>query len=429
MNPEPFVAEVARAQVEGDGIIRGVASTVGNVDRMRRVFLPGAFGSKPIRVPLLAYHDDQRPIGSSVLTPQGASLTHESTLAKTPFADEIRELIRAGGIPATSIGWLSEDRFFGWSRLQLERPELARQAANLGVPQAEDITYYASAEIVENSVVPVPANPHALISAASLLRGKQRGMIEGLLQLSAGARHSSSDQAALQRAHDAVVEAGARCTVPLSPGEDESGEPAARDGLTGGWADNMRAAMNGRQQAQATRDLVSTLDDVIDQALEALQQGNAAEALSQLQAADSTVDDLMAAMSVPDPDEDEASGRDGIETAAQWTSAYINDLPDSAFLHITDGGDKDDEGKTTPRDLRHFPYKDAAGKVDVPHLRNALARIPQSDLPADVKDGVMAKAQRIAKQNGIDEAEGASVPSLDLPELEELDRQLAELTR
>lgn len=89
------------------------------------------------------------------------------------------------------------------------------------------------------------------------------------------------------------------------------------------------------------------------------------------------------------------------ELRAVWSTAYMNDLPDSAFLYVEPGGAKDSDGKTTPRTLRHFPYKDASGKVDLPHLRNALARIPQSDLPADVKDSVTAKAKKIlAAQNG-----------------------------
>lgn len=80
---------------------------------------------------------------------------------------------------------------------------------------------------------------------------------------------------------------------------------------------------------------------------------------------------------------------------AVWTTAYINDLPDGAFLHVESGGTKDSEGKTTPRSLRHFPYKDANGTVDLPHLRNALARIPQSSLPQNVKDRLTTRAQRI----------------------------------
>lgn len=80
---------------------------------------------------------------------------------------------------------------------------------------------------------------------------------------------------------------------------------------------------------------------------------------------------------------------------AVWTTAFINNLPDSSFLYIEDGGSKDGEGKTTPRSLRHFPYKDDSGSVDLPHLRNALSRIPQSNLPQDVKDRLTQRAQKI----------------------------------
>jgi hypothetical protein len=83
------------------------------------------------------------------------------------------------------------------------------------------------------------------------------------------------------------------------------------------------------------------------------------------------------------------------ELKAVWSTSYVNDLPDSAFLYVEPGGEKDADGRTTPRSLRHFPYKDASGAVDLPHLRNALARIPQSDLPQNVKEELTAKAQRL----------------------------------
>jgi hypothetical protein len=65
---------------------------------------------------------------------------------------------------------------------------------------------------------------------------------------------------------------------------------------------------------------------------------------------------------------------------AEWDTAYINDLPDSAFAVILPGGTKDSEGKTTPRSLRKLPHHAADGSVDAPHLRNALSRAPQTDL-------------------------------------------------
>lgn len=80
---------------------------------------------------------------------------------------------------------------------------------------------------------------------------------------------------------------------------------------------------------------------------------------------------------------------------AQWTSAYINDLPDSSFLYVEPGGSKDGDGKTTPRSLRHFPVKDANGKADVAHVRDALSRIPQSNVPDAAKSKATAEAQRM----------------------------------
>lgn len=66
--------------------------------------------------------------------------------------------------------------------------------------------------------------------------------------------------------------------------------------------------------------------------------------------------------------------------AAQWTNAYINTLPDNCFAFIAPGGKKDSEGKTVPRSLRNLPFKDATGKTDLPHLRNAMARVTHTSL-------------------------------------------------
>ena len=80
---------------------------------------------------------------------------------------------------------------------------------------------------------------------------------------------------------------------------------------------------------------------------------------------------------------------------AVWDTAYMNNLPDSAFLYVQAGGTKDAQGMTVPRSLRHFPVKDAGGKLDMPHLRNALVRIPQSNAPLPVKKACLAAAQKL----------------------------------
>jgi hypothetical protein len=83
----------------------------------------------------------------------------------------------------------------------------------------------------------------------------------------------------------------------------------------------------------------------------------------------------------------------GTMAKATWDTAYINDLPDSAFAYIEPGGDKDGEGKTTPRSLRHLPYKDSSGKVDAPHARDGLSRLPQTDIPEGAKEKAKAKLE------------------------------------
>lgn len=90
---------------------------------------------------------------------------------------------------------------------------------------------------------------------------------------------------------------------------------------------------------------------------------------------------------------------------AVWTGSYIDNLPDSAFAYIEPGGKKDASGKTTPRELRHLPYKDATGKNDAAHVRNALARLPQTQISDSAKAEAKAKLLAAAKELGIETAQ------------------------
>src|SRR5512138_884223 len=55
---------------------------------------------------------------------------------------------------------------------------------------------------------------------------------------------------------------------------------------------------------------------------------------------------------------------------AQWSRRYINRLPDPAFAAI----EQTEPGKA----IRHLPHHDAGGRLDIPHLCNAWARLPQT---------------------------------------------------
>lgn len=91
---------------------------------------------------------------------------------------------------------------------------------------------------------------------------------------------------------------------------------------------------------------------------------------------------------------------DDLEEAAKWTRAYINSLPDSAFIYI-EPGYKEGQDKRA----RHLPYKDDSGKVDQPHLRNALARCNQIKPilgkvdAATMRNAACKKANSLAKQH------------------------------
>lgn len=85
----------------------------------------------------------------------------------------------------------------------------------------------------------------------------------------------------------------------------------------------------------------------------------------------------------------------------QWTAKYVDSLPDSSFAFIDPGGKRDSEGKTKPRSLRHFPYKDANGKLDEAHVRNAVSRVPQSHVSAVGKHAALVKLHGAARTLGV----------------------------
>lgn len=103
----------------------------------------------------------------------------------------------------------------------------------------------------------------------------------------------------------------------------------------------------------------------------------------------------------PEP-ADETDAQDmNPETANKGEKAVLstearNKLPDSAFLYIDAKGEK------------HLPYKHADGSIDLAHLRNAIARIPQmKGLSSTKKASLQARARKLLananKELGIEE--------------------------
>jgi len=93
--------------------------------------------------------------------------------------------------------------------------------------------------------------------------------------------------------------------------------------------------------------------------------------------------------------------------AKEWDTAYINDLPDSAFAYIIKG--EKEEGKTVPRTNRNLPHHDSSGKIDLPHLRNAMARVTHTNLSKAQQKEAHAHLLRHYKELGMEHPK-CSVP-------------------
>jgi len=99
--------------------------------------------------------------------------------------------------------------------------------------------------------------------------------------------------------------------------------------------------------------------------------------------------------------------RSPMHANARWTTAYKNSLPDSAFLFVDTAcvHSRDRQGRSHPLNCRHFPYKDRAGKISLSHVRNAIGRAPQSNLPLKVQREVQVEARRVLARHGGYESE------------------------
>ncbi len=113
---------------------------------------------------------------------------------------------------------------------------------------------------------------------------------------------------------------------------------------------------------------------------------------------------------------DEQGNEYRVAEYAELSTGAINDLPDAAFAAILPGGKKDADGKTVPRSLRMLPHHGPGvedpmdnGSVDLPHLRNALARIKQADMPAPMMRRAMSHLEAHAKALKVGEREMAEI--------------------
>ena len=83
---------------------------------------------------------------------------------------------------------------------------------------------------------------------------------------------------------------------------------------------------------------------------------------------------------------------------AVWSSSYVSSLPNSSFLYVEPDCDK--------AGCRHLPYKDANGKVDLSHLRNAASRLGQAAtgtsgwMTEELRKKLQSKVSRLLEEDG-----------------------------
>ncbi|MEM3623105.1 MAG: hypothetical protein QXR76_04985 [Candidatus Bathyarchaeia archaeon] len=117
-----------------------------------------------------------------------------------------------------------------------------------------------------------------------------------------------------------------------------------------------------------------------------------------------------------------------------WTRKYINALPDSAFAVVY---------KENGKVVRKFPHHTADGTIDLPHLRNANARLPQSEIPAAYKQqamkhlathkkklgvGASAEEEKLLEQEGEDKTANANFEASLEPTMDELIASVEDVT-
>lgn len=144
-----FVIE--KAGESADYHFRGYASTYGNIDRDQDVMLAGCFTesvSRKSTIPMLWNHWRDEVIGKINLSLDEKGLIAKGTFnLKDPRAQHIKDLVDMGALDSMSIGFIVND---------YEPIDKTRPFGGWRVTRAD---------VVETSIVTIPANPNALITS------------------------------------------------------------------------------------------------------------------------------------------------------------------------------------------------------------------------------------------------------------------------
>jgi HK97 family phage prohead protease len=146
-----------KASDDERGVIEGYASTFGNVDRHGDVITKGAFEGGRSKIPIFAMHDPSMAIGVGFVEEDSKGLKIRMKLAvDNPDSETLRErareyyaMAKEGIIEKMSVGFIP-----------LEREWKKRKVDGRDVPTR----YIKKVDLVEVSLVPIPANDRARVT-------------------------------------------------------------------------------------------------------------------------------------------------------------------------------------------------------------------------------------------------------------------------
>ena len=150
------------AEEEGFYTFKGYASTFGNIDRQDDIISKGAFAEslKNNTIAMLWQHDSSQPIG--VFTKAFEDDKGLYVEGKMPKDDEfvtkrVMPQVRIGSVKSMSIGFITKD--YEWS--------VAKKHGGEG---NRSVRIIKSMDLLETSLVTIPANPQATIDAVKSLK-------------------------------------------------------------------------------------------------------------------------------------------------------------------------------------------------------------------------------------------------------------------
>jgi hypothetical protein len=229
-------------------------------------------------------------VGSGIPTIESDGALHvRGTYSSLPMAQDVRTLVKEGHIRTTSVAFLRKTTTDAKGVKAVKR------------------------ELLNGAFVAIPANRDALVLSSKAVKE--------------GRRNSGSDAEKIQAIHDTAAGLGASCTMKSAAG-------AARKDA------NTEAASDPGALAQG-------VDAAIDSAIDLLAQVDATtlpepvqQAIALIQSADATVDELLDALGVPDPDEDTPGTGTASADAAAAKAAAVRALALRAQIALTDTAQK-----------------------------------------------------------------------------------------